>query len=150
MDHVNTQTKNSWNTNTTKARLRYMLKMFNATKQSVEHADFRVTELDRARGITNEQQKRNAMFYFYDRLDALVSTSGIAASVAVASSDSSRLQSDAPSTRATPRRKKTHAHVVDTSDSDNPKRDAPSTRTLGSQSCQGTRTGYISAISTTN
>ncbi|KAJ0399015.1 hypothetical protein P43SY_008335 [Pythium insidiosum] len=73
MRHVNSETNADWSMEVTKSRFESFLTTYRKAKALVTQRDFGVTQSDRARGITDVDQKLNSICLYFDRIDALFS-----------------------------------------------------------------------------
>ncbi|TMW55661.1 hypothetical protein Poli38472_010543 [Pythium oligandrum] len=75
MRFVNDRTQAGWTMETTKSRYESLLTTYRKAKALTAHPETAITANDRARGITELNQKLNAVCSFYDRIDALFNPS---------------------------------------------------------------------------
>ncbi|GLD96685.1 hypothetical protein PINS_up005368 [Pythium insidiosum] len=77
MRHVNSDTNADWSMEVTKSRFESFLTTYRKAKALVSQRDFGVTQSDRARGITDVDQKLNSICLYFDRIDALFSSTTV-------------------------------------------------------------------------
>lgn len=107
------------------------MSLYRQAKAVDDCADLAITDSDRARGITDVSEKRNAICCYYDRLDALVMTgkpldATTKSTAQVSAAPIVSLEHKITSAETNERYKET---PIGTSNSGSLKYDAPSTRT---------------------